>query len=126
MYTSAQSVSLGGTSFEPQDNDDIDSQESSIFDQSDTSKADEDIDDEIEGAFIENMDSIGHGLSSGLSHMNFQEDSAGDMEVNRAELGPSDQVCSPAKVTRMASIQLGLLTETSSNNCKAIKEMIQR
>jgi hypothetical protein len=43
MYTSNQSVSLGGTAFEPQDNNDIDSQESSIFGGSDILKADENI-----------------------------------------------------------------------------------
>ena len=53
QYTSTQSVSLGGTSFEPQDDEDIDSQESSIFGGSVTSRApDENIDDDTEGAFI--------------------------------------------------------------------------
>ena len=52
MYTSNQSVSLGGTAFEPQDDDDINSQESSIFGGSGISKANKNMDDDTEGAFI--------------------------------------------------------------------------
>ena len=64
QYTSTQSVSLGGTSFEPQDDEDIDSQESSIFGGSVTSRADENMDDDTEGAFIENMSAFGLGLTN--------------------------------------------------------------
>jgi hypothetical protein len=126
MYTSAQSVSLGGTAFEPQEEDDIDSQESTIFDHSDTSRADKNIEDDTEGAFIVNMGAAGLGLASAPPPMDSQEDSADDMEGKRMEPGPSDQVYSPAKVTRMASIRLGFSTETSGSHRKDIEEMIQQ
>ena len=64
QYTSTQSVSLGGTAFEPQDNEDIDSKELSIFGGSITSRADENMDDDTEGAFIENMSAFGLGLTN--------------------------------------------------------------
>ena len=126
MYTSAQSVSLGGTVFEPQDKDDIDSQESAIFDHSDTSRADEDIKDDTEGVFIVNMGAAGLALASASPPMDSQKDSADDMEGERMEPGPSNQVYSPAKVARMASIRSGFSTETSGSHCKDIKEMIQQ
>ncbi len=126
MYTSAQSVSLGGTAFESQDEDDIDSQESTIFDHSDTSRADEDIKDDTEGVFIVNMGAAGLGLASAPPPMDSQEDSADNMEGERTEPGPSDQVYSSAKVTRMASIRSSFLTETLGSHCKDIEEMIQQ
>ena len=52
-------MSLGGAAFEPQDDDDIDSQELSIFGGRDISKANESMDDDMEGAFIENMGAFG-------------------------------------------------------------------
>ena len=72
------------------------------------------------------MGSIGLGLTSDLPPMDSQENSAVDMEVDQTELGPADQVYSPAKVTRMASFRSGFSTETLSCNCKDIKEMIQQ
>ena len=64
MHTSNQSVSLGGTAFKPRDNDDIVSQESPIFCSSDISKAEENTDDNTEGAFIENMGAFGLGSTN--------------------------------------------------------------
>ncbi len=46
QYTSTQSVSLGGTAFEPRDDDDVDSQESSIFCGSDSSRAEDNLEDD--------------------------------------------------------------------------------
>ncbi len=80
LYTSNQSVSLGGTAFEPQDDDDIDSQELSIFGGSDIFKADKNMDDNTEGAFIENMGAFGLGLTNPPPPTKCQEDSGNDME----------------------------------------------
>ena len=54
MYTATQSVSLGSTAFEPRDDKEVDFQESSIFG-SGSSKADDSLCDDMEGAFIDNM-----------------------------------------------------------------------
>ena len=69
QYTSNQSVSLGGTAFEPQDNEDIDSQESFIFGGSDISRADKNMDDDTKGAFIENMGAFSLGSTNPLAPM---------------------------------------------------------
>ena len=52
LYTSTQSGSLGGTAFEPPDDAEIDSQELSIFGDSDSSKADDYFEDDTEGIFM--------------------------------------------------------------------------
>jgi hypothetical protein len=52
LYTSNQSVSLGDTAFKPQDDEDIDSQESSTFGGSDISRANENMDDNTEGPLL--------------------------------------------------------------------------
>ncbi len=114
MYTYNQSVSLGGTAFEPQADDDIDSQESSIFGGSDISKADKNMDDDTEGAFTENMGAFGLGSTNLPPPPERQEDSGIDMEPERAQPGqpevnmeldrmqPGNLIHSPAKVTRTA------------------------
>ncbi len=43
LYTFIQMVSLGGTAFEPQDNNEVDSQESSIFGSSDSSEVEDNL-----------------------------------------------------------------------------------
>jgi hypothetical protein len=126
QYTSTQSVSLGGTSFEPQDDEDIDSQESSIFGGSVTSRADENMDDDTEGAFIENMSAFGLGLTNPSPPTERQEDSEEDMEVDRTESGRSNLVHSPAKVTRMASLCSGFSTAILDSQRKEIEMMLQQ
>jgi len=59
LYTSAQSVSLGSTAFEPRGDEDVDSQESSIFGGSESSKEDNLEDDTEGGVFIANMGASG-------------------------------------------------------------------
>jgi hypothetical protein len=96
LYTSNQSVSLEGTAFEPQDDEDIDSQELSIFGGSDISRANENMDDDTEGAFIENMGAFDLGLTNPLPPTEHQEDSNNDMELKRTQ--PGNLIHSPAKV----------------------------
>ncbi len=126
LYTSTQSVSLGGMAFEPQEDEDIDSQESSIFGGSITSRADQNMDDDTEGTFIENMGAFGLGSTNPPPPMERQEDSKDDMEVDRTESGRSNLDHSPAKVTRMASLCLGFSTAILDSQRKEIKRMLQQ
>ncbi len=138
LYTSNQSVSLGGMAFKPQDNDDIDSQELSIFGGSDISKADENMDDDTEGAFIENMGAFGLGSTNSPPSTERQEDSGNNMELERMQPGqpdndmevdrtqPGNLIHSPAKVTRTASLRLGFSTAISDSQRKEIEAMLQQ
>jgi hypothetical protein len=92
LYTSTQSVSLGGTAFEPQNDDEIDSQESSIFGGSDSST--EDILEEYEeGVFIANMGAFGLG-STNTSPPPDGNEIGGDAEPDVAEPGQGSLVYS--------------------------------
>jgi len=124
MYTSNQSVSLGGTAFKPRDTDDIVSQESPIFGSSDISKAEENTDDNTEGAFIENMGAFGLGSTNPPPPTERQEDSGNDMELYRTQ--PGNLILSPAKVTRTASLRSGFSTAISDSQHKEIEAMIQQ
>jgi len=126
MYTSNQSVSLGGTAFEPQDDDDIVSQESSIFGGSDISKADENMDDNTEGAFIENMGAFGLGSTNPPPPTERQEDSGNDIDMELYKTQPGNLILSPAKVTRTASLRSGFSTAISDSQRKEIKAMLQQ
>jgi hypothetical protein len=126
MYTSTQSVSLGGTAFEPQDDGEVDSQESSIFDCSDNPRAEEDIEDDTEGAFIENMGAFGLGSTRAPSPHDAQEEGEDGMEVELDAMGLTSQVHSPVKVTRVASIRSGFSAEVTDSHCKDVQEMIQQ
>jgi hypothetical protein len=126
LYTSAQPVSLGGTAFEPQDDEDIDSQECSIFGGSVTSRANENMDNDTEGAFIENMGAFDLVLTNTLLPTECQEDSKGDMELERTASGQPDLVHSLAKVTRIASLCSGFSTEISDSHRKDIEVMLQQ
>jgi hypothetical protein len=92
LYTSTQSVSLGGMAFEPQDNGKVDSQESSIFDCSDNSRTEEDIEDDTYGAFIENMGTFGLGSAGTASPDNAQMDCEDEMQVDPVATDPASQV----------------------------------
>ncbi len=120
MYTLTQSVSLGGTAFEPQDDGEVDSQESSIFDCSDNPRAKEDIEDDTEGAFIENMSALGLGSTRAPSPHDAQEEGEDGMEVESDAMGLTSQVHSPAKVTRMASIRSGFSAEVTDGHRKDV------
>jgi len=138
MYTSNQSVSLGGTAFEPQDDDNIVSQESSIFGGSDISKANENMDDNTESAFIDNMGAFGLGSTNPPPPTERQEDSGNDMELERTQPGqpnddmelyrtqPGKLILSPAKVTRTASLRSGFSTTISDSQRKEIEKMLQQ
>ena len=136
MYTSNQSVSLGGTAFEPQDDDDIDSQELSIFGGSDILKANKNMDDDTEGAFIKNMGAFGLSSTDLPPPPESQEDSGIDMEPERVQPGqpevnmdldrtqPENLIHSPAKVTHTASLRLGFSTTISDSQRKEIEAML--
>jgi hypothetical protein len=138
MYTSNQSVSLGGKAFEPQDDDDIDSQESSIFGGSDISKANENMDDDTEGAFIENMGAFDLGSTNPPPPTECQEDSGNDIELERTQprqpddvmeldrTQPGNLIHSPTKVTCTASLCSGFSTAISDIQRKEIEAMLQQ
>ncbi len=92
MYTSNQSVSLVGTAFEPQDNDDIDSQELSIFGGRDISKANKNMDDNTEGPFIENMGAFGLGSTNPPPSTEHQEDAATIWNWKERSLGSPTRI----------------------------------
>ncbi len=79
LYTSAQSVSLGGTAFEPRDDEDVDSQESSIFGGSESSMEDI-LEEDTEGVFIANMSAVGLGSTNTSSPL--------DVNVTSSEAQP--------------------------------------
>jgi hypothetical protein len=86
QYTSTQTVSLGGTAFEPQDDDNVDSQESSIFGGSDSSKAEDNREDDTEGVFIENMGAFSLRSSNNPPPPDGHKN-GGDAEPDGAESG---------------------------------------
>ena len=125
LYTSAQSVSLGGTAFEPRDDEDVDSQESSIFGGSESSKEDI-LEDDTEGVFIANMSAFGLGLTNTSSPLDVNETSI-DAEPDGGEpAGQGTLIHSPGKVTRTASISSGFSTGLSEDHCKDIEGMIRK
>ena len=138
MYTSNQSVSLGGMAFEPQDDDHIDSHELSIFGGSDISQADENMDDDTEGAFIENTGAFGLGSTNLPPPTERHEDSGIDMEPEREQSGqpyvnmeldrmlPGNLIHSPAKVTRTDSLRSGITTAIPVSQRKEIEAMLQQ
>ena len=121
LYTATQSVSLGGTAFEPRDDDDVDSQESSIFG-GDSSRADDSLDGDVECAFIENMDAFGLASSIPPAAPADQDDENGD-EIAEARPTSCGLVHSPAKVTRTASLRTGFSADVSSDHRKDIEEL---
>jgi hypothetical protein len=124
LYTSTQSVSLGGTAFEPWDDEEVDSQESPIFGGSDSSKAEDNLEDDTEGVFIENMGAFSLGLTNTSPAPDGQE-TGKNAEPNGAEPGQGSLVHSPGKVTLMASISSGFSTGVSEDHSRDIQEMIR-
>jgi len=124
LYTSTQSVSLGGTAFEPWDDKDVDSQESSIFGRSDSSKEDN-LEDNTEGVFIANMGAFGLGLTNTSPPPDGNE-TGSDAEPDGTEPGQGSLIHSPGKVTRMASISSSFSTGVSEDHRKDIEGMIRK
>jgi hypothetical protein len=58
-FTTAHLVLLGGTAYEPQEEDEIDSQESNIFKSSEVGSDEEENIEDYNGPIIKNMDTIG-------------------------------------------------------------------
>jgi hypothetical protein len=123
LYTSAQSVSPGGTEFEPRDDEEVDSQESSIFGGSDSSKEDN-LEDDTEGIFIENMGAFSLGSTNTSPPPDGQE-TGSDAEPDGEEPGQGSLVHSPGKVTRMASFSSGFSTGVSEDHRRDVEEMIR-
>ena len=123
LYTSAQSVSLGGTAFEPRDDEDVDSQESSIFGGSESSKEDN-LEDDTEGVFIANMGTFGLG-STNTSPPPDANKTGSNAEPDGAEPGQGSLIHSPGKVTRMASISSSFSTGLLEDHRKDIEGMIR-
>jgi len=124
LYTSTQSVSLGGTAFEPWDDKDVDSQESSIFGRSDSSKEDN-LEDNTEGVFIANMGAFGLGLTNTSPPPDGNE-TGSDAEPDGTEPGQGSLIHSPGKVTRMASISSSFSTGVSEDHRKDIEGKIRK
>jgi len=123
LYTSAQSVSLGGIAFEPRDDEDVDSQESSIFGGSDSSKEDN-LEDDTEGVFIANMGAFGLG-STNTSPPTVVNKTGSNAKPDGAEPGQGSLIHSPRKVTRMTSISSGFSTGLLEDHRKDIEGMIR-
>jgi hypothetical protein len=114
MYTTAHSVLLGGTAYKPQDEDEIDSQESDIFESSELgSDAEEDIND-YKGPIIKNMDIFRSSSTENPSDMGPEGDEADAIEEHSKEVEVVDLIHSPAMVTRTASTWSGFPIEVSN------------
>jgi hypothetical protein len=108
--------------FEPLDDEEVDSQESSIFGGSDSSK-EINLEDDIEGVFIANMGAFGLGLTNPSPPPDGNE-TGSDAEPKGAEPGQGSLVHSPGKVTRMASACASFSTGVSEYHRKDIEGMI--
>jgi hypothetical protein len=96
------------------------------------------MDDDTEGAYIENMGAFGLGLTNLPPPMERQEDSGINMEPERVQPGqpdfdmeldrtqPGNLIHSPAKVTRTASLCSGFSTAISDSQRKEIEAMLQQ
>ncbi len=125
LYTLTQSVSLGGTAFEPQDNGEVDSLEFSIFDCSDNSRDEEDIEDDTDGAFIENMGAFRLSSAGTTLPVDAQANSDDGMQLDPVATDPASQVRSPAKVTRTASTQQEFSADVTDCHRQEVQGMLQ-
>ncbi len=101
-FTTAHLVSLGGTAYEPQDEDEIDSQESNIFKSSKVGSNEEENIKDYDGPIIKNMDTIGPNWTENLFDKEPEGDAAIAMEEDSEKGEVVDLVHSPAKVTKTA------------------------
>jgi len=104
------------------DDEDVDSQESSIFGGSDSSKEDN-LEDDTEGMFIANIGAFGLGLTNTSPPPDVNK-TGSNTEPEGAEPGQGSLIHSPGKVTRMASISSGFSTGLSEAHHKNIEGMI--
>ena len=109
--------------FEPQNDYEIDSQESSIFGGSDSSTEDN-LEDDAEGVFIVNMGAFGLA-STNTSPPPDGNEIGSDAETDGTEPGQDSLVHSPGKVTRMATVSSGFGTGVSKDHRKDIEGMIR-
>jgi hypothetical protein len=127
MYTTMHSVSLGVTAFEPQDKDKVDYQKSDIFEISETdSNTNKEIDNNIDGTVIMNMDSFHLSLAVNHVDMGLEGEYADAMDIEGNEPEVVDMVHSLAKVDRTALIRSGFPTVLSDAQCGNIVKMIQQ
>jgi hypothetical protein len=63
-----------------------------IFDCSDNSRVEEDIENDTDGAFIENMGAFGLGWAGTVSPNDAQEDCEDEMQVDPVATDPASQV----------------------------------
>jgi hypothetical protein len=125
MYTTKHLVSLGGTAYELQEADKIDSQESDIFEYSKVGSDKEEDIKNYEGSIIENMDIFRPSCTENLFDTGPERDTADAMEKDSKEAEVVDLVHSPAKVTRTASTQSGFPTEVTDTQPNNITQMFR-
>ncbi len=110
-YTAAFSASLGDTVYMP-GNEDIDSQESDLFDADEDSSINEPFDTIMEGGIITNLQYVSRSTLTGEEPWEKHIDDSQEKDiVNNAEAINSNNdvvVRSPAKVTRKATTSLGI------------------
>jgi len=101
----------------------VDSQESSIFGGSESSKEDN-LEDDAEGVFIANMSAFGLGSTNSALPPDDNKTSS-DAKPDGTEPGQGSLIHSPGKVTRMASISSGFSTGLLEDQRKDIEGMIR-
>jgi hypothetical protein len=102
MFTITHSVLLGGTAYEPQEADEIDSQESDIFESSKVGSNKKENIKDYKGPIINNMDTIRPNWTENLWDKEPEGDTAVAMEEDSERVEVVDLIHSPAKVIRTA------------------------
>jgi hypothetical protein len=105
VFTTAHLFLLGGIAYEPQEEDEIDSQESDIFESSKVGSNEEENIKDYKGPIIEIMDTIRPNWTENLFDKGPEGDAAIAMEEDSEKVEVVDLVHSPAKVTRTALAQ---------------------
>jgi hypothetical protein len=126
MYATAHLVLLGGTAYELQDEDKIDSQESDIFESSEPGSGTEEDIDSYKGPIIENMDIFRSSSTENHYNTGPEGDKADTMEEDSKEAKVADLVHLPAKVTRMALTWSSFPIEVTNTQQNDITQMICR
>jgi hypothetical protein len=127
-YTAAFSASLSDTAYMP-GNEDIDSQESDLFDANEDSSINEPFDMIMEGGIITNLQYISRSTLVGEEPWEKHIDDSQEKDVvNNAEaINSNDKVVvrSPAKVTRKATTSLEIPQEASQGQRNLVKGLIR-
>jgi hypothetical protein len=126
MFTTPHLVLLGGTVYELKEEDEIDSQESNIFESSKVGSNKEENIKDYEGPIIKNIDTIRPNWTENLFDKGPEEDTAVGMEEDLEKVEVVDLVHSPAKVTRIALERSGFPTEVTNTQHNNITQMIQK